>query len=101
MIGYATLGTNDLPKAVAEAVKELLGIGKTMAGRLLLYDALSTEFNISAVVFRLMIGALAGLMTIGVLFVYSATMVSESAQSAPWFDQSHFRHRWRPGCTYP
>lgn len=28
-----------------EVVKELLGIGKTMAGRLLIYDALETRFN--------------------------------------------------------
>ena len=32
--------------AAVETVKELLGIGKTMAGRLLLYDALSTELRV-------------------------------------------------------
>jgi adenylyltransferase/sulfurtransferase len=32
--------------AAVETVKELLGIGRTMAGRLLLYDALSTELRV-------------------------------------------------------
>jgi rod shape determining protein RodA len=40
---------------------------------------------------RLQLAGILGLMAIGALFVYSATMVSESAMSAPWFDQSHFR----------
>ncbi len=40
---------------------------------------------------RLQVVALLGLMLIGTAFVYSATMVSESAQLAPWYDQSWFR----------
>ncbi len=40
---------------------------------------------------RLQIGALTGLMVIGALFVYSATMVSESAAVAAWYSQSWFR----------
>jgi len=36
---------------------------------------------------RLQLAALCGLMLIGGLFVYSATMVSESALMAPWFKQ--------------
>src|ERR1051326_8504411 len=40
---------------------------------------------------RLQIAALAGLMVLGVLFVYSATMVSESARSLPWYDQGWIR----------
>ena len=38
-----------------------------------------------------MLGALAGLMIIGVAFIYSATMVSESASLAPWYNQAWFR----------
>jgi rod shape determining protein RodA len=40
---------------------------------------------------RLQLAALLGLMVIGALFVYSATMVNESAGSAPWYNQSWFR----------
>jgi rod shape determining protein RodA len=40
---------------------------------------------------RVQIAALLGLMLLGGLFVYSATMVSESAGSAPWYNQSWFR----------
>ena len=40
---------------------------------------------------RLQIAALCGLMLLGALFVYSATMVSESAQLAPWYSQGWFR----------
>jgi rod shape determining protein RodA len=40
---------------------------------------------------KLQIAALLGLMGIGGLFVYSATMVSESAQAAALYDQSWFR----------
>ena len=40
---------------------------------------------------RLQLAALFGLMVLGALFVYSATMVSESASSAPWYNQSWFR----------
>src|SRR4051794_1137997 len=36
---------------------------------------------------RLQLAALCGLMLIGGLFVYSATMVTESALMAPWFKQ--------------
>jgi rod shape determining protein RodA len=39
----------------------------------------------------LMMAALGGLMLIGVLFVYSATMVSESAALAAWYNQAWFR----------
>ena len=39
----------------------------------------------------LMIAALGGLMIIGVLFVYSATMVNESAALAPFYNQPWFR----------
>lgn len=39
----------------------------------------------------LMMAALGGLMLIGVLFVYSATMVNESAALAPWYNQAWFR----------
>ena len=40
---------------------------------------------------RVQIAALFGLMVFGALFVYSATMVSESASAAPWYNQSWFR----------
>jgi rod shape determining protein RodA len=40
---------------------------------------------------KLQIAALLCLMTIGGLFVYSATMVSEAAQVAAWYNQSWFR----------
>ena len=40
---------------------------------------------------RLQLAALLGLMVLGTLFVYSATMVSESASSAAWYNQSWFR----------
>jgi rod shape determining protein RodA len=40
---------------------------------------------------RVQIAALLGLMVLGALFVYSATMVGESAGSAPWYNQSWFR----------
>jgi rod shape determining protein RodA len=40
---------------------------------------------------RVQLAALLGLMLVGGVFVYSATMVSESANSAPWFNQSWFR----------
>jgi rod shape determining protein RodA len=40
---------------------------------------------------RVQLAALFGLMTLGALFVYSATMVSESASSAAWSNQSWFR----------
>jgi rod shape determining protein RodA len=40
---------------------------------------------------RVQLVALIGLMLIGASFVYSATMVSESARLAPWYNQSWFR----------
>ena len=40
---------------------------------------------------RLQLAALAGLMLLGLLFVYSATMVSESARALPWYDQTCVR----------
>ncbi len=40
---------------------------------------------------KLQLVALAGLMVLGGLFVYSATMARESAATAPWYDQSWFR----------
>lgn len=39
----------------------------------------------------LMLAALGGLMTVGVLFVYSATMASESAALITWYNQPWFR----------
>jgi rod shape determining protein RodA len=39
----------------------------------------------------LMMAALGGLMIIGVLFVYSATMANESAALAVWYNQAWFR----------
>jgi len=39
----------------------------------------------------LMLGALGGLMVIGAFFVYSATMVSESAMLVRWYNQPWFR----------
>jgi rod shape determining protein RodA len=36
---------------------------------------------------KLQIAAICGLMLLGVAFVYSATMVTESASSAPWYNQ--------------
>jgi rod shape determining protein RodA len=39
----------------------------------------------------LMMAALAGLMLIGVTFVYSATMVNESAALTAWYNQAWFR----------
>ncbi|MEI7940178.1 MAG: FtsW/RodA/SpoVE family cell cycle protein, partial [Verrucomicrobiota bacterium] len=40
---------------------------------------------------RVLMVALVGLMLLGAAFVYSATMVSESARLAPWYSQSWFR----------
>lgn len=40
---------------------------------------------------RLQLAAIAGLMVLGGLFVFSATMVSEAAQSAAWYNQSWVR----------
>jgi rod shape determining protein RodA len=40
---------------------------------------------------RVQLVALFGLMALGATFVYSATMVSESARLAPWYTQSWFR----------
>jgi rod shape determining protein RodA len=40
---------------------------------------------------RVQLAALFGLMVLGAAFVYSATMVSQSASSAPWYNQSWFR----------
>ena len=40
---------------------------------------------------RLQIAALCGLMVVGALFVYSATMVNESTAAAAWYKQSWFR----------
>ena len=40
---------------------------------------------------RVQIAALFGLMVLGALFVFSATMVNQSASSAPWYGQSWFR----------
>jgi len=40
---------------------------------------------------RLQLVALLGLMLIGGAFVYSATMVSESARLAPWYNQAWFK----------
>ena len=40
---------------------------------------------------RVQLVALFGLMLIGAVFVYSATMVNESARLAPWYTQSWFR----------
>jgi rod shape determining protein RodA len=39
----------------------------------------------------LMIGAIGGLMIIGVFFVYSATMVNDVVAAPPWYDQAWFR----------
>jgi rod shape determining protein RodA len=40
---------------------------------------------------RVLLVALVGLMLLGATFVYSATMVSESARLAAWYNQSWFR----------
>ena len=40
---------------------------------------------------RLQIAALIGLMVLGTLFVYSATMVRESALTAAWYEQTWVR----------
>ena len=40
---------------------------------------------------RLQLVALAGLMCLGVAFVFSATMVNQAASSLPWYDQSWAR----------
>jgi rod shape determining protein RodA len=40
---------------------------------------------------KLQLAALFGLMLLGAVFVYSATMVSESAASLPWYNQSWVR----------
>ncbi|HMC27321.1 MAG TPA: FtsW/RodA/SpoVE family cell cycle protein [Verrucomicrobiae bacterium] len=38
----------------------------------------------------LMIGAVAGLMVVGVCFIYSATMANEALNTAPWYSQRYF-----------
>src|SRR5689334_1363506 len=50
-----------------------------------MFDPLFTERQ--SRVDRLQIAGLLGLMILGVLFVYSATMVNESAQTAPLYKQ--------------
>ena len=40
---------------------------------------------------RLQLAALGGLMCIGTLFVYSATMANPALASQPWYDQSWMR----------
>jgi rod shape determining protein RodA len=40
---------------------------------------------------RLQVAGLCGLMLLGTLFVYSATMVNESVSTASWYSQSWFR----------
>jgi rod shape determining protein RodA len=40
---------------------------------------------------RLQVAALGGLMLLGLAFVYSATMSSEAAAAAPWYEQSWVR----------
>jgi rod shape determining protein RodA len=40
---------------------------------------------------RLQLAAIVGLMLLGAAFVYSATMVNESAMTAPWYNQSWVR----------
>ena len=40
---------------------------------------------------RLQLAALAGLMFIGVVFVFSATRANEAAATLPWYDQSWVR----------
>ena len=52
---------------------------------------LSTTKDPHARIDWLMIGALVGLMTIGILFVYSATMASDSGSHVAWYNQSWFR----------
>ena len=37
-----------------------------------------------------MIGAVAGLMVVGVCFIYSATMANEALNTAPWYSQRYF-----------
>src|SRR5678815_4558660 len=37
----------------------------------------------------LMIGALTGLMVVGVFFIYSATMANEALSTAPWYSQRY------------
>jgi rod shape determining protein RodA len=54
-----------------------------------MFDVLSGESQNR--VDRLMLAALAGLMVLGAFFVYSATMVSDSALTAAWYNQSWFR----------
>src|SRR5882724_11366514 len=38
----------------------------------------------------LMLAAIAGLMVVGVCFIYSATMANESLNTAPWYSQRYF-----------
>ena len=45
---------------------------------------------------RVQLVALVGLMLLGATFVYSATMVSESARLAPWYNQRWFTSRIIP-----
>src|ERR1035438_885894 len=40
---------------------------------------------------RLQLAALAGLMCLGVAFVFSATMANQTASTLPWYDQSWVR----------
>src|SRR5438876_1130903 len=50
-----------------------------------MFDAIFSEPQ--SRVERLQIAALCGLMLLGAVFVYSATMVTESASAAPWYNQ--------------
>ena len=54
-----------------------------------MFEAIFTESR--SRIDRLQIAALCGLMLLGVLFVYSATMVTESAMSAPLYKQMWLR----------
>lgn len=53
--------------------------------RIDMFDGLFSESQ--SRIDKLQIGAICGLMLLGTAFVYSATMVTEAANSAPWYNQ--------------
>ena len=56
-----------------------------------MFDAHLNEAKGKARVDKLQLVALCGLMLLGAAFVFSATMVNESAAAAAWYRQSWFR----------
>jgi len=61
-----------------------------------MFEAILTERQ--SRIDRLQLAAICGLLLLGTAFIYSATMVSESASAAPWYNQIWVRQMiWYAG----